>query len=41
MFQQPCDKLVNLGSFLLAHCGISSRSVSADVCLSPFYIILL
>nr|DAU19908.1 MAG TPA: hypothetical protein [Caudoviricetes sp.] len=23
MFQQPCNKSVNLGSFLFTHCGIS------------------
>nr|DAV03158.1 MAG TPA: hypothetical protein [Caudoviricetes sp.] len=31
MFQQPCNKSVNLGSFLFTHCVISSRSVSTDV----------
>nr|DAT88887.1 MAG TPA: hypothetical protein [Caudoviricetes sp.] len=31
MLQQPCYESVNLGSFLFAHCGISSRSVSTDV----------
>nr|DAH46155.1 MAG TPA: hypothetical protein [Caudoviricetes sp.] len=37
MFQQPCNKSVNLGSFLFAHCGISSRSLSADVHLIRLY----
>nr|DAM16103.1 MAG TPA: hypothetical protein [Caudoviricetes sp.] len=38
MFQQPCNKSVNLGFFLFTHCGISSRSVSADVHLIRLYI---
>nr|DAY84589.1 MAG TPA: hypothetical protein [Caudoviricetes sp.] len=41
MFQQPCNKSVNLGSFLFTHCGISSRSVSADVHLIQIYIFQL
>nr|DAO13715.1 MAG TPA: hypothetical protein [Caudoviricetes sp.] len=31
VFQQPCDKPVNLRSFLFAHCSISSRSVNTNV----------
>nr|DAE53463.1 MAG TPA: hypothetical protein [Caudoviricetes sp.] len=41
MFQQPCNKSVNLGSFLFTHCGISSRSASADVHLIRLYTFLL
>nr|DAP09200.1 MAG TPA: hypothetical protein [Caudoviricetes sp.] len=41
MFQQPCNKSVNLSSFLFTHCGISSRSVSTDVHLIRLYIFWL
>nr|DAE95511.1 MAG TPA: hypothetical protein [Caudoviricetes sp.] len=38
MFQQPCNKAVNLGSFLFTHCDISSRLASTDVHLIRLYI---
>nr|DAZ40105.1 MAG TPA: hypothetical protein [Caudoviricetes sp.] len=41
MFQQPCNKSVNLSSFLFTHCGISSRSVNTNVHLIRLYIFQL